>query len=45
MPNFIDLIRLRNVDFSSMMYEILANSAIRMDFIRNIASVSGDPDI
>ena len=32
-PNCIDLIRFRHVDVSSIMYEILANATLRMDFI------------
>ena len=39
-PTCVDLIRFRHVDFSSIMYEILANAAIRMDFIRNISTMT-----
>ena len=39
-PNCVDLIRFRHIDFSSIMYEALANAAVRMDFLRNIALVS-----
>ena len=39
-PTCVDLIRFRNVDFSSIMYEILAGAAIRMDFIKNVHTIS-----
>lgn len=39
-PNCIDLIRFRHVDVSSIMYEILANATLRMDFIQNINKIA-----
>ena len=39
-PTCVDLVRFRNVDFSSIMYEILAGAAIRMDFIKNVHAIS-----
>ena len=38
-PNAVDLIRFRTLDFSQIVCEVLAQAAIRLDFIKNIPKV------